>query len=77
MEIVDPFDRVVPGYGKDDCIPFAADETAYRVQWKSETQGAERSKEGGLEEKMISQARGGLKVNVYLDRATLFALYAA
>ena len=77
VEIVDPFDRVVPGYGKDDCIPLVADETAYRVQWKSETQGAERSKEGGLEEKMISQARGGLKVNVYLDRATLFALYAA
>ena len=77
VEIVDPFDRIVPGHGKDDCIPFAANETAYRVKWKSETQGVDRSQEGGLEEKMISQVRGGLKVKVYLDRARLFALYAA
>ena len=27
-------------------------------------------------EKMVSQATGSLKVNVYLDRARLFALYA-
>ena len=30
---------------------------------------ADGSKEGGLEQKMVSQMRGGLKVKVYLDRA--------
>ena len=65
VEIVDPFDRIVPGFGKDDCIPFSANETEYRVQWKNDTQGAEVIKAGGL------------KVKVYLDRARLFALYAS
>ncbi len=77
VEIVDPFDRVVPGFGKEDCIPFSANETEYRVQWKSDPQGAVGDNEGGLEEKMVSQARGGLNVKVYLDRARLYALYAS
>jgi hypothetical protein len=75
VEIVDPFGRVVPGFGKDDCIPFSGNETAYRVEWKSDPQGVKETSTGGLEEKMVSQARGGLKVKVYLDRARLFALY--
>ena len=77
VEIVDPFDRVVPGFGKEDCILFSANETEYRVQWKSDPPGAVGDKVGGLEEKMVSQARGGGKVKVYLDRAKLFALYAS
>lgn len=77
VEVVDPFDRVVPGFGKEDCIPFSANETEYRVQWKSDPQGAVGDNEGGLEERMVSQARGGVKVKVYLDRARLFALYAS
>ena len=77
VELVDPFDRVVPGFGRDDCVPFSGNETEYRVQWKGDGQGAEGSKAGGLEQKMVSQMRGGLKVKVYLDRARLFALYAS
>ena len=77
VEIVDPFDRVVPGFGKDDCIPFSANETEYRVKWKSDPQSTDGTNAGGLEEKMASQARGGFKVKVYLDHARLFALYAA
>ena len=75
VEIVDPLDRVVPGFGKDDCIPFSGNETSYRVKWKSDPQGADGAKAGGLEEKMVSQTRGGLKVKIYLDCAQLFALY--
>ena len=77
VEIVDPFDRIVPGFGKDDCIPFSANETDYRVEWRNGPQGADGTKAGGLEEKMAAQGRGGLKVKVYLDRARLFALYAS
>ena len=77
VELVDPFDRVVPGFGRDDCIPFSADETEYRVQWKGDPQDADGTKAGGLEQKMVSQMRGGLKVKVYLDRAKLFALYSS
>ena len=77
VEIVDPFDRVIPGFGREDCIPLRADESAYQLRWKGDSQGDEGNKREGLEEKMVSQARGGLKVKVYLDRARLFALYGA
>ena len=77
VELVDPFDRVVPGFGRDDCIPFSGNETEHQIQWKGDPQDAAGSKEGGLEQKMVSQMRGGLKVKVYLDRAKLFALYAS
>ena len=76
VELVDPFDRVIPGYGRDDSIPFSGNETDYRVRWKDAARDTDRTGAGGLEEKMISQARGGLKVKVYLDRARLFALGA-
>ena len=76
-EIVDPFERVVPGFGREDCIPLRTDESAYQLRWKGDSQGDEGNKTEGLEEKMVSQARGGLKVKVYLDRARLFALYGA
>ena len=77
VELVDPFDRVVPGFGRDDCIPFSGNETEYQIQWKGDPQDTDGSKTGGLEQKMVSQMRGGLKVKVYLDRAKLFALYAS
>ena len=76
VELVDPFDRVIPGFSQDDCVPFTADDTEHRITWKAPTQGAERPGDG-LEQKMVSQPQGGVKVKVYLDRARLFALYAA
>jgi len=76
VELVDPFDRVVPGFSRDDCIPFSGDEIEHRIAWKRDPQGTKDAEAGGLEEKMVSQATGSLKVNVYLDRARLFALYA-
>ena len=75
VEIVDPFDRVVPGFSKDDCILFRGNETAYRVQWKSDALDTDRLQVEALEEKMVSQVHGGLKIKIYLDRAKLFALY--
>ena len=60
-----------------NCIPFSANETEYQIQWKGDPQDADESKAGGLEQKMVSQMRGGLKVKVYLDRAKLFALYTS
>lgn len=62
VELVDPFDRVMSGYGRDDCIPFSGNETEHRVQWKSGARG------------VAGSGAGGLKVKVYLDRARLFAL---
>ena len=76
VELVDPFDRVVPGFSRDDCIPFSGDEVEHRVGWRRATQAASVADTEALEEKMVSQAAGGLKVRVYLDRAMLFALYA-
>ena len=66
VELVDPFDRILPGFGKDDCVEFSGDETDHPLQWR----------DASLEE-MVSQARGGFKVKIYLDRARLFALYAS
>ena len=34
VELVDPFDRTIPGFSKDDCVPFTGDETEHRVRWK-------------------------------------------
>ncbi len=66
VELVDPFDRILSGFGKDDCVPFSGDETDHRVRWKNTRL-----------EQMVSQTRGGFKVKIYLDRARLFALYAS
>ena len=71
------FDRVVPGFSRDDCIPFSGNETEYQIQWKGDPQDTDEIKAGCLERRMVSQVRGGLKVKVYLDRARLFALYAS
>ena len=76
VELVDPFDRIIPGFSRDDCIPFSGDETEHRITWKHDPQGTKDAQAGGLEEKMISQAAGSLKVKMYLDHARLFALYA-
>ena len=76
VEIVDPFDRVVAGYAKEDNVPFSGNETGYKVQWRGEVPGSARRQGEGLEEKMVSQAGGSLKVRFYLDNARLFALYA-
>ena len=76
VEVVDPFDRVVPGHGRDDCIPFTGDETEHHVRWKGGQRGAGDDGAAGLEAKMVSQGGGGLKIKVYLERAKLFAVYA-
>ena len=74
MELVDPFDRAISGFSKDDCVPFTGDETEHRVRWKGDRRAAVDT--GGLEDKMVSQAAGTFKVRVYLNNAKLFALYA-
>ena len=75
VELVDPFDRVIAGYSKQDCIPFTGNETAHKVQWRDRT-AADRRERTGLEEKMVSQSAGSLKVKLYMNNARLFALYA-
>jgi len=75
VELLDPFDRVIPGCGREDCVLIEGDDTNHRVRWTGG--GAASSKTtGGLEEKMVSQGRGGYKVRIYLDRAKLFAIYS-
>jgi hypothetical protein len=73
-ELLDPFDRVLPGCSRHDCIPFSGDSTDHLLQWKSTPQDGEKTGQG-LEEKMVSQSRGGLKVRFYLEQTRLFALY--
>lgn len=75
VELIDPFDRVVPGCRREDCIVIREDDTHHRVQWKSEGHVATEAT-GGLEKKMVSQGRGGYKVRIFLDRAKLFAIYS-
>ncbi len=76
VELVDPFDHVLPGFGKDDCVPFTGDETEHQIQWKSVSQTHVGAALVGLEGKMVSQVTGGCKVKVYLDKAKLFAIYS-
>ena len=76
VEIVDPFDRLLPGYGVDDCVPFSGDDIGHPVRWKGDSLSAGGTASGqGLESKMVSQSRGIFKVRVYLENARLFALY--
>ena len=77
LEIIDPFGRVLPGYGVEDCIPFTGDDTDHQVKWKNDL-GAKRtgSSADGLEGKMVSQESGTFKIRAYLDNAKLFAIYA-
>ena len=74
VELVDPFERVISGFGKDDCVPLTGDETEHRVRWKGNPKAATGT--NGLEEKMVSQSTGTFKVKVYLNNAKLFALYS-
>ena len=74
MELADPFDRVIPGFSKDDCVPFTGDETEHRVRWKGDRTTTAGT--GGLEDKMVSQSVGLFKVRVYLNNTKLFALYS-
>jgi hypothetical protein len=76
VELVDPFDRAISGFSKDDCVPFTGDETEYRVRWKGDQDAGTDTGTGGLEDKMVSQSAGLLKIRVYLNNAKLFALYA-
>ena len=76
VELVDPFDRVIPGFTKDDCIPFTGDETTHQVKWKGPQKAATSASTGGLEDKMVAQSVGLFKVKIYLNNAKLFALYS-
>jgi hypothetical protein len=76
VELVDPFDRPLPSFSKEDCVPFTGDETEHRVRWKGEGETATGTGPSGLEDKMVSQSAGLLKIRVYLNNAKLFALYA-
>ncbi len=75
LEVLDPWERVVEGFGLDACLPIVGDSTDHRVEW----QGAGRrdgDRGGGLEAKMVSQAAGLYKLRIHLDQAKLFALYS-
>jgi len=75
VEIVDPFGRVIAGYSRQDCVPFSGNDTAHKVQWRDQT-ATDRRERTVLEEKMVSQSAGSLKVKLYLDNARVFAIYA-
>jgi hypothetical protein len=77
VELVDPFDRVLDGYSREDCLLFSGNETEWQVTWKTATGPGGGSQAGLLEEKMVSVGRGGVKVKVYMDNARLYALYTA
>lgn len=74
VELLDPFDRVIAGYGAEDCVPVAGDNIEHHITWKSDG-AAPVNISGGLEEKMVSQSRGSCKIRLYLDHAKLFAVY--
>ena len=75
----DPFERPLPGFEKEHCIPITGvDSIEQHVQWRDADGQALDAGEGGdaLEEKMVSQSRGTVKVKIYLmGRAEVFAIY--
>jgi len=75
VEFVNPFGKTIPGFSKDDCIPFTGDETEHQVRWKTRPGTQPKADSGGLEEKMVSQTTGIFKAKIYLNNAKLFALY--
>ena len=56
-QIADENDQPIPGYEKENCIPFTGDETSYRVTWKSK--------------KTVPSDRI-IKIHFYLKHADLF-----
>ncbi len=40
-EILDREDRVIPGFGREDCIPFSGDSVRHELRWKTEAFPAE------------------------------------
>ena len=76
-EIIDPFDRIIPGFSADDCIPFTGNQTEHKLQWKktSKVTGNTDSQSNDLDNKMTSQSSGNFKIRFYLENASLFALY--
>ena len=76
VEVLDPFNRVIPGFSRDDCVPFDGDDTDHRVQWRNDPSVAGAPGKGGLEEKMVSQSHGAYKIRMIMNRAKLFAIYS-
>ena len=81
VELCDPFDRALPGFEKQHCIPITGvDSLEHQVRWRGADGRAHdlTGEEGGdaLEEKMVSQSRGTVKLKIYLSgQAEIFAIY--
>ena len=75
-EIVDPFDRVIPGFTKEDSVPFTGDASDHPLQWRNASNAPNDTAKEGFEAKMVSQAVGAFKIKIYLNNARLFAIYS-
>ena len=63
-EILDRRDRVLPGFSKDDCVPFRGDALRHELKWKSDQFSA-------------AQKANDYKIRFRLKNAELFAYLPA
>ena len=80
VELCDPFGRTLPGFSRADCEDMSnVDAIEVRVQWRNSSCDNSQLEQGGgheLEEKMVSQSRGTVKLRVFLNGgARLYAIY--
>ena len=82
VALCDPFDRVLPGFEAENCVPITGvDSTEQHVQWlgadgRALPFGGQGEGGDALEEKMVSQSRGTVKLRITLSGpAELFAIY--
>ncbi len=61
-EVLDAAGQVLPGYGRDDCIPLTADAVDARVTWRNHAK--------------LPEMQGGLRLRFILQNASLYSFHA-
>lgn len=61
VELLDEAGKVLPGYGREDCIPLQGDSTRYQIRWKDHD--------------TLEQLPERIRVRFFLKRARLYAFW--
>jgi hypothetical protein len=62
-ELVTPYGKTMPGYGREDCVPVTGDGAVQRVRWKN----------GGHPWSLARDYPGGILVRFHLTNAKLYS----
>ena len=66
VEILTPFEGSIPGFSREDCDPFTADDVRHTVTWKGKSDLGSLMEEG-------SMGYGGVLLKFYLKKAKLYS----